>query len=266
MRYALFLPPFGELADPTVLADLAADAEAAGFQGFFLWDHIARPHRPELAVGDPWISLAAVATRTERMTLGTRITPLTRRRPQVVARQAVALDRLSGGRFVLGVGPGTDSGGELTRFGEVAALRERAARLDEALDVVCQLWSGEEVEHDGTHFRVDGLRFLPTPVQRPRIPIWVAAQSTNPGPMRRAARFDGLCPETTPEGLAEMLAGIGERRGGLDGFDVAAAGPPGQDPEPYRAVGATWWLVQLPEITTVDEVTAEIERFAAVSR
>jgi len=258
MRRALYLPPFGELAHPNVLADLAASAEGAGFDGVFLWDHVVRPLNPDLPVCDPWIALAAMASRTERITLGTRVTPLSRRRPQVVARQSVALDQLSGGRFVLGVGLGGDNGGELGRLGEVTGLRARAEMLDEGLEVLQRLWSGEEVHHEGPHYRVDGLRFLPPPVRRSGIPVWVAAQSTKAAPLRRAARFDGLCPEVPPEELREMLAVVADHRGGLGGFEVAAGGPPDGDPEPYREAGATWWLVQFPEVTARGEVEEAI--------
>ncbi|MEV0087002.1 LLM class flavin-dependent oxidoreductase [Saccharopolyspora sp. NPDC050642] len=260
MRYALYLPPFGELADPGVLADLSARAENAGFDGVFLWDHVVRPRRPGLAVCDPWIALAAIAARTERIRIGTRITPLSRRRPHDVARQAVAIDQLSAGRFILGVGLGAANGGELSKLGEADDARTRAEMLDEALDVICRLWSGEPVDHSGEHYRVDGLQFLPRPVQRPRIPIWVAAQSVRPRPLRRAARFDGVCPETTPDGLREMLRSIERSRGGLRDYDVAVGGAPGDDPAPYREAGATWWLVQFPELTSVHEVTAAIDR------
>ncbi|SEG92591.1 Luciferase-like monooxygenase [Saccharopolyspora kobensis] len=260
MRHALYLPPFGELADPGVLAELSARAEAAGFDGVFLWDHVVRPRQPGLGVCDPWIALAAIAARTERIRIGTRITPLSRRRPHDVARQAAAVDQLSAGRLVLGVGLGADNGGELSRLGEADDPRTRAEMLDEGLDVICALWSGEPVTHRGRHFRVDGLRFLPRPVQRPRIPIWVAAQSVKRAPLHRAARFDGLCPETTPDGLRAMLDVVARHRGGLDGYEVAVGGPPDDDPGPFRAAGASWWLVQFPEITTVAEVEAAISR------
>lgn len=256
MRHGLYLPPFGELSDPAVLAELAVRAENAGYDGVFLWDHVARPLNPGLPVCDPWIALAAMASRTERVVLGTRVTPLSRRRPHVVARQAAALDHLSGGRFVLGVGLGGDNGGEFSRLGEATGARERAGMLDEALDVICRLWTGEEVHHEGTHYRVDGLRFLPRPVQRPRIPVWVAAQSANAAPLRRAARYEGLCPETEPDGLRDMLAAVSEHRGGLGGYEVAVGGPPGQDAAPYRDAGATWWLTQFPEVTAVADVEA----------
>lgn len=260
MRTAVYLPPFGELADAEALAYLAARAEDAGFHGAFLWDHVARPHHRGLQVGEPWTALAAMALRTERIVLGTRVTPLPRRRPHDLARQTVAVDRLSGGRLVLGVGLGSNTGGELSALGEEDDPRVRAGMLDEALDVLCRLWSGERVDHDGRHYRVDGLRFLPRPVQRPRIPVWVAAQAVKDAPLRRAARFDGLCAEADPERLAEMLAVVREYRGGLEGFETAVCGGPGEDPGPYRRAGATWWLMRLPEVTTVRAAATLISR------
>ncbi|WP_219503657.1 LLM class flavin-dependent oxidoreductase [Nonomuraea ceibae] len=257
MRWGLYLPPFGELADPRVLAELGAQAEAAGFDGVFLWDHVVRPERPGLEVGDAWIGLAAIAAATRRVIIGTRITPLSRRRPQVVARQGVALDQLSGGRFVLGAGLGSDRSGELSRLGEETDPRVRAAMLDEGLEVIRRCWSGEPVSYEGRHYKVDGLTFRPAP--RPRVPIWVAAQSVRRGPLRRAARFDGLCPETGPDGLVEMLGVVREHRQSLEGFEVAVSAPPGADPDPYRRAGATWWLVQAPAVSTADEVAAIIE-------
>ena len=104
-RFGLFVPPFGELADPRVLADVAAHADAAGWDGFFIWDHL-QYRAPVRAVADPWIALAAIAERTERVRIGALVTPLARRRPQVVARQAATLDVLSGGRMVLGAALG----------------------------------------------------------------------------------------------------------------------------------------------------------------
>ncbi|MEU8898821.1 LLM class flavin-dependent oxidoreductase [Nocardia sp. NPDC048505] len=260
MRHGVYLPPFGELAHPAVLAGLAQTAEHAGFDGVFVWDHVVRPQRPGLPVCDAWIALAAIAARTDRVVLGPRVTPLSRRRPHEVARQAVALDQLSEGRLILGAGLGSNTGAELTRLGEVEEPRERARLLDESLEVITGLWSGEEVRHTGPNYRVDGLRFLPTPVQRPRIPIWIAAQSLHRAPLRRAARYEGLCPEAAPGDLAAMLAIIAEYRGGLDGFEVAVAGTPDKDPDAYRAAGATWWLTQVPEISTVDEALAIVRR------
>ena len=265
VRFGVYLPPFGELADPRVLAELAVSAETVGFDGVFLWDHVARPHRPGLAVCDAWIGLAAIAAATQRIVFGTRVTPLSRRRPQDVARQSVALDQLGNGRFVLGVGLGSNTGGEFTALGEVDDPKARAEVLDESLEVITALWTGAEVTHAGKAFRVDRLRFSPVPVQRPRIPIWVAAQSVRGAPLRRAARFEGLCAEADPAQLAEMLTVIAEHRGGLDGFEVAVTDA-GGDLDAYRRAGATWWLTQVPEISTRDEALAAIAEHGPRSR
>src|SRR5687768_4174843 len=153
MRHALHLPPFRAYSSPGVVVDLARAAEAGGWDGFFTWDHVVRPHEPERVVAaDPWILLAAVATVTDRIRLGPMVTPLARRRPQKVARESVTLDHLSGGRLTLGVGLGVDSGGELARFGELDDPRERAGAYDEALALLRELWSGEEVDHHGEHY------------------------------------------------------------------------------------------------------------------
>ncbi len=110
MRHGLFVAPFDGLSDPRVVARLAAECEAAGWDGIFVWDHVLyRP--PVQAVADPWVVLAAAATATERVLIGPMVTPVARRRPHVLARQATSLDQLSGGRLVLGVGLGLDASG-----------------------------------------------------------------------------------------------------------------------------------------------------------
>jgi alkanesulfonate monooxygenase SsuD/methylene tetrahydromethanopterin reductase-like flavin-dependent oxidoreductase (luciferase family) len=200
-----------------------------------------------LPVGDAWISLAAIAAATKRLRFGPAITPLSRRRPQKVARETVALDVLSHGRLTLGVGLGVNTGGELERFGETIEADVRADTLDEALEVILGLWSGEEVDHHGRHFTADHVRFVPRPVQSPRIPIWGAARGgCGPRPLRRAARLDGLFPvDTTTDQLAEMLEVVAGERGSLDGFDVAVLAGPGTDLHALADCGVTWamWSV-----------------------
>ncbi|MFF0543391.1 LLM class flavin-dependent oxidoreductase [Nocardia thailandica] len=260
LRQGVYLAPFGELADPRVTAALAAEAEAAGFDGVFLWDHLVRPRDRGLAVGETWTALAAMATATAWVRLGTRVTPVSRRRPAELARQAVALDQLSGGRCVLGVGLGGDTGGEFTRLGEATDLRERARLLDEGLAVITALWTGEPVEHRGPRFVVDDLVFTPRPVQRPRIPVWVAAQSVRDAPLRRAARYDGLCPEGSPDDVARMLDIVAGHRGDLTGYDVVVAGTDPGDAAAYARAGATWWPTQVPEHTTAAAAAALVRR------
>src|SRR5919201_6488707 len=194
MRSGLFLPLFDPLADPAVVARLSAEAEEAGWHGVFVWDNL-RYVEPVVEVADPWITLAAMATATERIRLGPMVTPLARRRPAKVARETATLDRLSGGRLTLGVGLGSDRfAGEYSITGEELDDRRRAQMLDESLEILTAAWSGEPVHHHGEHYSIDGVRFLPRPVQRPRVPVWVAGYPGRQKPLRRAARYDGFFP------------------------------------------------------------------------
>jgi alkanesulfonate monooxygenase SsuD/methylene tetrahydromethanopterin reductase-like flavin-dependent oxidoreductase (luciferase family) len=227
VKRGLFLAPFDELVDPRLLAELAMRAEARAWDGLFIWDHVAyRP--PVRAVADPWVALSAIACATSRLRLGPMVTPLSRRRVHKLARETVTLDHLSQGRLTLGVGLGSDRSGELTEFNEVIDPRERAALLDAGLDRLAAYWGGE---------------FEPVPIQRPRIPVWVAARWPSRRPLRRAARWDGLFPIELP-GPAQLtkLAGeLAELRDGGD-FDLVVEIAPGEDPAPWAAAGATWVL------------------------
>jgi alkanesulfonate monooxygenase SsuD/methylene tetrahydromethanopterin reductase-like flavin-dependent oxidoreductase (luciferase family) len=262
MRYAVNLPNFAEYADVRTVAGLAADAEAAGWDGFFVWDHMVWSRKEAPPIADPWIVLAAVALATERLRFGPMVTPLARRRPWKVARETVTLDHLSGGRLVLGVGLGTPAEDEYGAFGEPTDAATRAARLDEGLEVLTRLWSGERVSFQGAHYRVDEVAFLPTPVQRPRIPVFVAGVWPRRAPLRRAARFDGVVPLKVgaeelvmlePGELAELLAVVRAERPGGGPFEVMVGGrTPGDDPAAARAVieplveaGMTWWTEEL---------------------
>jgi len=266
MRSALFLPIFDELSDARVVADLAVEAEAAGWHGVFVWDHIAY-RAPVRAVADPWVVLSAVAVATERVLIGPMVTPLARRRPVKLAREVATLDRLSAGRLVLGVGLGGDGSRELSATGEQTDDRVRAAMLDESLEVLRACWTGGPVQHRGEHYVVDDLTVLPTPLTRPGAdrpgpPVWVAARRGNRAPLRRAARHDGAFPidVESPDQLAEIAAELRELRAGDDRpFDLVVGGPPGTDPTPYAAAGATWWTVSFPIGTTVAEVRATLQ-------
>jgi alkanesulfonate monooxygenase SsuD/methylene tetrahydromethanopterin reductase-like flavin-dependent oxidoreductase (luciferase family) len=250
IRSGAFVPLFDQLADPAVIARLASEAEEAGWDGFFLWDHI-RWREPVSAVGDTQVTLAAIAMATERIRFGPMVTPLARRRPAKVARETVALDLLSGGRLTLGVGLGSDEfGSEYSITGEELDDRRRAGMLDEALEILKAAWSGERVRHRGEHYTVDAMRFLPRPVQRPGVPVWVAGYRGKPKPMRRAARHDGFFPVNldSADQLAEIVARLGELREEAgrapdEPYEVIAELEPGTDPAPYREAGATWWLV-----------------------
>ena len=246
-RRAIFVAPFEELSEPAIVAELAAKAERKGWDGFFVWDHVAYAE-PVEALADPWVTLAAVAMRTERVTIGPLVTPLARRRPHQLARETVTLDRLSRGRLVLGVGLGSEVTGEFDpdRFGEEGDPRARAKLLDDGLDRLLAYWGGE---------------FEPRPVQRPRIPIWVASRWPRRKPLRRAARYEGLFPIDlpNPDALAQLADELKAMRDGDSSFDIVAESPPGEDPAPWIAAGATWHLTSFGRQPTKAEVEQAID-------
>jgi alkanesulfonate monooxygenase SsuD/methylene tetrahydromethanopterin reductase-like flavin-dependent oxidoreductase (luciferase family) len=248
VRSGLSLPLFDELSDPLVVARLAADAEAAGWHGVFVWDHL-RWEAPVRRVADSWITLAAIACATERIRLGPMVTPLPRRRPVKVARETATLDVLSGGRLTLGVGIGEDRfGREFSKTGEQLDDRVRGQMLDEALEILTAAWSGEPVHHQGDHYTVDDVEFLPRPVQRPGVPVWIAGFRGNARPIRRAARYDGFFPVNLehPDQLAEVVATVIELRQDPSApYDFVVSLPVGVDPDPWEQTGATWLLQSL---------------------
>jgi alkanesulfonate monooxygenase SsuD/methylene tetrahydromethanopterin reductase-like flavin-dependent oxidoreductase (luciferase family) len=261
MRHALFLPIFEELAEPIAVARLAAEAEAAGWDGVFVWDHIA--YRDVEAVADPWITLAAMACATRDIRIGPMVTPLPRRRPLKLAREIATLDRLSRGRVTVGVGIAGDVSRELSGTGEETDAKIRAAMLDEGLDVMTGAWTGPRLTHRGDHYVVDDLSTGPYPVQQPRPPIWVGLRYGNVAPLRRAARYDGVFPVLvrTPDQLAEVVAGVQAHREADAGpFDVAIGAVPGTDPAPYEAAGATWFLTSFSPVgMTVDAARGALQ-------
>lgn len=262
MHYGLSLPNIGAYADARLLATLAQEAEAAGWDGFFIWDSLlVDPNRP-LPVVDPWVALAAIAMTTRRIRLGPMVTPLARRRPWKLARETATLDHLSGGRLILGVGLGDPAEAEFGQFGEPTDARLRAQRLDEGLAVLTGLWSGQPFQYQGAHYQVRPAVFLPAPLQSPRIPIWAGGWWPNRAPMRRAARWDGVFPgklgpagvdQLTPDELRAILAYIQAHRTSDDPFDAVIAGiTPGDGRgaavvAPYAAAGLTWWLERLDD-------------------
>ena len=252
MRFGVTLPAFGPWSDPATVMEMARDADTSGWDAFFLWDHVswnpAWGGTPPMA--DPWLCLAAAATVTSRVLLGTMVTPLPRRRPQMVAREVVTLDHLSNGRAVLGVGLGDDF--EFEAFGE--PLDRRGARLDEALVVLQSLLSGEAVDFEGDHFVVHSPPSLPRPVQE-SIPIWVGGHWPNPAPFARAARYDGVVPRKvgmergevfTVDDLVAIRAVV--QRG--DDFAYVMSGLTDSPTDTaavsaWHAAGANWWLEAL---------------------
>src|SRR4029453_3021225 len=153
MRFGLIVQMTGLLGYPQPLIRLARAAEAAGWDGFFIWDVFGGNSAAPTPVVDPWIALAAIAATTERIRIGPMVTPLPRRRPWKLAREAASLDHLSGGRLILGVGIGPQPS-ELRRFGGEADAGARGRILDEGLEVLTGLWSGEPFSFSGEHYQV----------------------------------------------------------------------------------------------------------------
>ena len=248
MRYGLDLPNFGDFADVSLIAEVAAAAEEGGWDGIFVWDHISRStaYPSGLPVADVTVALSAIALATDRIRFGPLVTPLPRRRPHKVAREFATLDRLSHGRVVLGVGLGSPADSEFEAFGDPGDARERADLLDESLEVVTALWSGEPVDHDGDRLHVHTDAFRPTPLQRPRIPIWIGARWPSPGrPIRRAARWDGIVPVAPSPGGGHLSpADIEAIRDRIDrdDFEIVVTPPDDADPAAYESAGATWCI------------------------
>lgn len=256
MRFGIDVPNYGKFGDPQLLADLACESEAAGWDGFFVWDHLHGGGQS--LVTDPWIALAAIAARTEHIRFGPMVTPLPRRRPSKLARETVALDHLSGGRLILGVGIGSQSDREFGGFGDERDPRVRGELLDEGLAVLMGLWTGEEFSFEGSHHRVDPITFKPPPLQQPRIPIWVAGKWPNRKPMRRAVAWDGVFPIASgaglnsmmsPEAMGEVIAYVRSQRTSDGPFDFVHGGVMTGDLDTdtavareYADVGVTWWL------------------------
>jgi alkanesulfonate monooxygenase SsuD/methylene tetrahydromethanopterin reductase-like flavin-dependent oxidoreductase (luciferase family) len=259
MRTGIFVPNLAEFADPRRLADLARQAEDAGWDGFFVWDHVVFAYG-EPDVADPWVLLTAAALATERIRIGPMVTPVARRRSGTLARQATSLDVLSGGRLVFGAGLGFTLAAEFGTWGDSVEPPVIAERLDEGLDLLTQLWSGELVNFTGRHLTATNVTFRPSPVQRPRPPIWIGCDWPNRRPLRRAARWDGVAPmiadphdgswNPTAASVSALVAVVSEYRESDDPFDVVItgrtdAGSPrvaAQTVAEIAAAGATWWL------------------------
>jgi alkanesulfonate monooxygenase SsuD/methylene tetrahydromethanopterin reductase-like flavin-dependent oxidoreductase (luciferase family) len=236
MRFGISVPPF---TDPGLVVSWARRAEAHGWDGFFLWDHL-RWQEGDLDIHDPWVLLGAIAVQTSRIRLGTMITPLARRRPWVVAKHLTTLDHLSGGRVTLGVGLGEPADRDFADLGDEASPTVRAAVLDEGLAVLGGLLGEGRVELDGSHHRVHA-DVRPRPVQRPRIPVWVAGVAPHLRPLERARRWDGFVPIAEPFLTPEALASyVGEHP--HDDWDLVVQWPDDTSPDDYEAAGATWLI------------------------
>lgn len=194
MRFGVNLPTIGDWANPTLLATIAREAEQAGWDDVYVWDVLYFMPQGGWPISDYTVALSAIACTTERVRIGTMIAQLARRRPAKLARELAALDQLSNGRLVVGVGLGFSGEADFERFGDDPQPRARAERLDECLTIVDGLLSGQPFGFQGKHYQVmEDTVFLPRPVQ-PRIPFWIAGYWPNRRPFLRAARWDGASP------------------------------------------------------------------------
>jgi luciferase-like monooxygenase len=274
MNYGFVL----EGGDIPLLPEVAAEAEAAGWDGLFIADAMAigGGKYPDFPWFDPWVVLAAMAIRTERIRLGTMITPVSRRRPWKLARETVTIDHLSKGRLIFGVGLGAaeDDGG-FYKVGEATDLRVRAELLDEGLEIIDGLWKGKPLTFSGKHYKVQKMSMLPRPVQKPRIPVWVVGVWPKEKSMQRALRWDGIIPQkykatpmdrATPSDILEVKTYIDKHRRKKTTFDIITGGQtPGgkrkralETVRPFEEAGATWWLESV--WGEMDKVRARIKQ------
>lgn len=246
MKFSVTVGAAGVGRDPRGLAELARVVEGSGWDGLFLEDYLVYQGDASLPTYDPWICLAAIAVATERIRIGTTVTPLPRRRPWKVAAEVVALDELSGGRMILGVGIG-DPGDPFLEEKSPPVLAEM---LDEGLAIIDQLWTGQPINHQGRHYRLEDVQLTARPVQRPRVPVWVGGNLLVPAVRRRILRWDGSCAykgttdspqQVTPEDV-RGLRDEGAR-------DVKVSGG---DPAAFAAAGATWWGRWIPPLPVVE--------------
>jgi alkanesulfonate monooxygenase SsuD/methylene tetrahydromethanopterin reductase-like flavin-dependent oxidoreductase (luciferase family) len=279
MKFAIYVPNFDTFGDVQTVVDLAKSAEATGWDGFFLWDHLLPDNdSKDGPVADTWLTLATIASVTQRIRLGALVTAFPRRRPWKVARESVTLDHLSKGRLVVGAGIGGDWWREYSAVGESGDMRRHGEMLDEGLEVMTQLWTGNSVSYSGAHYTLNEAKFLPTPYQSPRIPIWVAGVWPGTRPFRRAARWDGVFPigrfgDLTPQNIGEMAAYIEKHRTvssdtGTGGFDVVYNGRMYEKDaaeattllQQYANAGLTWWLESFWPDAPLENVTSVIEQ------
>ena len=245
-----FVVPWG---NARTVADMAHEAEQVGWDAIFVWE-------PIWGI-DAWVCLTAAAMRTERIKLGTMITPLSRMRPWKLASETATLDNLSGGRVILGVGLGAIDVG-FAEFGEETDRMIRAKLMDEGLDILTGLWRGQPFQFHGKHYKIEPFdRIGAQPlIQEPRIPIWMIGAGGSNKSLNRVAKYDGLLPNVitqgeptrapTPAELKPMVLDVLSRRTTSTPFDVIVeAETPGDDPtesaeilQPWRNAGATWWL------------------------
>jgi alkanesulfonate monooxygenase SsuD/methylene tetrahydromethanopterin reductase-like flavin-dependent oxidoreductase (luciferase family) len=267
MRFGLNTPLSGVFSD---LPDMAREAEASGWDGFFVWDHLSIAGAQRLA--DPWMALALIAQATEKIRIGPLVTPLYRRHPAKLAYETVTLDHLSHGRLIMGAGLGSDMFGEISAFGGPLDDKVRAQMLDEGLAVLIGLWTGEPFYFKGKHYQLKHAQVVPACMQVPRIPIWIAASWRRKAPMRRAARYEGMVAVRgdlgllSPAQIKEMALYAQGFRPAHTPFDIVHFGSTiGLQPleareliTSYAQAGVTWWIETLSIEARLDQAMRRI--------
>lgn len=259
MRFG-FVVPHADAAD---IAEMAVVAEAVGWDGLFVWE--------ALYGVDAWVALGAAATRTSTLRLGTMLTPVSRRKPWELAGQVATVDRLSGGRVTLSVGLGAlDSG--FAEFGEVCDRRTRAELMDEGLQIMAALWTGQPVSHEGVHYTLKPSDFptIKHVIQQPHPPVWCVGALGSPKSMARALRWNGLIPQVVENGsarqatLEELCDAMPQVRAAAAGstYDVIVEGNwQEHSPAAWCEAGATWWIESLWDaMHGPDPVAASMDR------
>jgi len=269
VKFGIYIANHGITSNPQDYIKLAKRGEECGWDGFFLWDHVFPPWAADDDVLDPWIILSAIAAQTNEITIGTTVTPLARRRPMMIAREAITIDRLSNGRFILGVGLG--STGEFKALGEEEDPKTRGDMLDESLEILKGLWSGKPFTFDGKHYKIkEPVKFKP----EGNVKIWVGGNWPNKKPFRRAAKFDGIFPlkagsdpSLYPQDYQEILSYIRKYRKSLDSFDVVKSiltvGNKEEDAyiHDFMEIGVNWLLEAFwSERCSLKEIQKTIDR------
>lgn len=263
--------------DLRTIGDLTEQAETAGWDGLFISDAMAISAKgfPDFDFFDPWVGLAVMATHSERIRIGTIITPVPRRRPWKLARETLSIDHLSNGRLILGVGLGAaEHDGGFFKVGEPMDIKVRAQKLDEGLAILTGLWTGKQFSFTGEHYQVQEMTMLPQAVQSPRIPIWVPGVWQKPKSMERALRWDGIIPQKhksmtrmTASEIRELKQFVDEHREQKSPFDIIAGGQTSgsnrkqavKKVQPYIRAGATWWLESMMTFS-FDDLRARIKQ------
>jgi alkanesulfonate monooxygenase SsuD/methylene tetrahydromethanopterin reductase-like flavin-dependent oxidoreductase (luciferase family) len=251
MQYGVYISNYALNGDSRNFVKLAKEAEECNWDGFFMWDHINPKPGFKDGVADPWITLSGIAAFTERIRIGSTVTPLPRRRPQKFARETASLDVLSNGRLILGVGLGGPSEAEFEV--EDTSARIRAEKLDASLEIITGLWSGEPYSFQGKHYNFDKVTFNPTPIQKPRIPIWCAGTWPFKKPFERAVKYDGVFPLHLSGNMElsdyeDIGNFVTKHRTNKDPFDIVCMGVSTGDPEKDSWIdvcaeyGSTWYV------------------------